>query len=54
VSIPFIQTKRKQDLFAIYNPTALEFLNITSSSVAKTISVDISVGQNDTANSMTK
>lgn len=42
-SIPFLQTKRKQDLHQVYNPMALYYLNTNNSPIGQTIKIDITI-----------
>jgi DNA polymerase sigma len=42
-SIPFLQTKRRQDLFRVYNPMALYYLDTNKCPAGRTIKVDITI-----------
>lgn len=42
-SIPFLNTKRKQDLFRVYNPALLYHLDHPENNIRATIKVDITI-----------
>jgi hypothetical protein len=42
-SVPFLQTKRRQDLFQVYNPQALYYLDTDKTAHGRTIKVDITI-----------
>jgi non-canonical poly(A) RNA polymerase PAPD5/7 len=45
-SIPFLHTKRRQDLFRVYNPAALYYLDTDKCPPGRTIKVDITININ--------
>lgn len=45
-SIPFLQTKRRQDLFRVYNPMALYYLDTDKCPAGRTVKVDITININ--------